>query len=186
MQTEFQFDFRKGPRQILAGPGWSTPEEVEPNFLFCKPNFLFRFGSIDCDREKHAGVGDSPHRDVQEDYREVQSLQQLDHYPAHRNRRQRGSKTKLLLFFSLSVWNQAAQIANASQTRESNASKDGPVVVCPANCKTTESIDFSGWWSIVTFLYLFLFRSLLRLTFLLSPSKRNEKLNFSTRRGGEL
>ena len=23
-----------------------TPEEVEPNFLFCKPNFLFRFCSI--------------------------------------------------------------------------------------------------------------------------------------------
>ena len=46
LQTEFRFRFRKGPRQILAGPGWSTPEEVEPNFLFCKPNFLFRFGSI--------------------------------------------------------------------------------------------------------------------------------------------
>ena len=46
LQTEFRFRFRKGPRQISAGPGWSTPEEVEPNFLFCKPNFLFRFGSI--------------------------------------------------------------------------------------------------------------------------------------------
>ena len=58
LQTEFRFDFRKGPRQISTGPGWSTSEEVEPNFLFCKPNFLFRFGSID--REKRAGsVGDS-------------------------------------------------------------------------------------------------------------------------------
>ena len=46
LQTEFRFRFRKGPRQISAGPGWSTPEKVEPNFLFCKPNFLFRFGSI--------------------------------------------------------------------------------------------------------------------------------------------
>ena len=46
LQTEFRFRFRKGPRQISAGLGWSTPEEVEPNFLFCKPNFLFRFGSI--------------------------------------------------------------------------------------------------------------------------------------------
>ena len=45
LQTEFRFRFRKSPRQISAGPGWSTPEEVEPNFLFCKPNFLFRFGS---------------------------------------------------------------------------------------------------------------------------------------------
>ena len=26
--------------------GFSTPEEVEPNILFCKPNFLFRFGLI--------------------------------------------------------------------------------------------------------------------------------------------
>ena len=46
LQTEFRFRFRKGPRLISAGPGCSTPEEVEPNFLFCKPNFLFRFGSI--------------------------------------------------------------------------------------------------------------------------------------------
>ena len=46
LQTEFRFRFRKGPRQISVGPGWSTPEKVEPNFLFCKPNFLFRFGSI--------------------------------------------------------------------------------------------------------------------------------------------
>ena len=46
LQTEFRFRFRKGPRQISAGPGWSTPEKVETNFLFCKPNFLFRFGSI--------------------------------------------------------------------------------------------------------------------------------------------
>ena len=51
LQTEFRFGFRKGPRQISTGLGWSTPEEVEPNFLFCKPNFLFRFGSIDHDRE---------------------------------------------------------------------------------------------------------------------------------------
>ena len=46
LQNEFRFRFRKGPRQISAGPGWSTPEEVEPNLLFCKPNFLFRFGAI--------------------------------------------------------------------------------------------------------------------------------------------
>ena len=46
LQTEFRFRFRKDPPQISAGPGWSTPEEVEPNFLFCKSNFLFRFGSI--------------------------------------------------------------------------------------------------------------------------------------------
>ena len=38
--------------------------------------------------------------------------------------------------------------------------------------------DFSSWRSIITFLYLFHFRSLLRLTFLLSPNKQNEKLNF--------
>ena len=25
LQTEFRFHFRKGPRQISAGPGWSTP-----------------------------------------------------------------------------------------------------------------------------------------------------------------
>ena len=70
LQAEFRFGFRTGPRQISDGPGWSTPEEVEPIFLFCKPNFLFRFGSID--RKKHAlrcSVGDSLHRDVQEHYR---------------------------------------------------------------------------------------------------------------------
>ena len=107
----------EGPRQISAGPGWSTPEEVEPNFLFCKQNFLFRFDSIDRDHERHAGVGDSLHRDVQEDYREVQSLQLLDHYLAHPNRRQRGSKTKLLLFFSLLALNQTAP----NRKRKSNA-----------------------------------------------------------------
>ena len=36
--------FRKGPRQILAGPGWSTSEEVEPTLWFCKPKILF--GSV--------------------------------------------------------------------------------------------------------------------------------------------
>ena len=41
LQTEFRFRFRKGPRQISAGPGWSTPEKVETTFLFCKPNFSF-------------------------------------------------------------------------------------------------------------------------------------------------
>ena len=68
LQTEFRFLFRKDPRQISAGPGWSTPEEVEPNFLFCKPNFLFRIDSINPGKR----VGDSPHRDVQADYREVE------------------------------------------------------------------------------------------------------------------
>ena len=76
LQTEFRFDSRKGPRQISVRPGWSTPEEVEPNFSFCKPKFLFRFDSID--REKRAGsvhgvVGDSSHRDVQGDTREARS-----------------------------------------------------------------------------------------------------------------
>ena len=73
LQTEFRFRFRKGPRQISAGPGWSTPEEVEPIFLFCKPNFLFRFGSPD-ESQKVCSVGDSLHRDVQEHCREVESL----------------------------------------------------------------------------------------------------------------
>ena len=77
LQTEFRFDFWKGPRQISAGPGLSTAEEVDPNFMFCKPNFLFRFGLID--REMCAGsVGDSPRRDVQEDYREVNLCLLLD------------------------------------------------------------------------------------------------------------
>ena len=85
LQTGFRFDFRKRPRQISAGPGWSTPEEVEPNFLLCKPNFLFRFGSIPS-REN---------RDVQGDYhRGVESFLLLDHYQAHRNRQQRGSQTE--------------------------------------------------------------------------------------------
>ena len=73
LQTEFRFDFRKCSCQISTGPGWSTPEKFEPIFfLFCKTNFLFRFGSIDC--EKRTSVGNSPHRTVQEDYREVESL----------------------------------------------------------------------------------------------------------------
>ena len=86
LQTGFRFEFRKRLRQISAGPGWSTPEEeVEPNFLSCRPNLLFRFGSIPS-REN---------RDVQEDYhRGVESFLPLDHYQAHRDRQQRGSQTE--------------------------------------------------------------------------------------------
>ena len=76
LQAEFRLDFWKGPRQISVGPGWSTPEEVEPKFLF-------RFGSRSIDREKR--VADSPHRHVQEDYQEVEFLLLLDHNLAHRN-----------------------------------------------------------------------------------------------------
>ena len=93
LQTEFRFDFRKGPRQISAGPGWSTPEEVELNFSFCKPNFLFRF---DRSRKEFCSVGHSPHRDVQEDCREVESLLLLDHYLTHRDRQQRVSLLKIV------------------------------------------------------------------------------------------
>ena len=44
LQTEYRFGFWKGPCQISAGPGWSTPKKVKPNFLFRKPDFLFWFG----------------------------------------------------------------------------------------------------------------------------------------------
>ena len=84
LQTEFRFDFRKGPCQISAGPGWSTPvEEVEPNFSFCKPNFLC---SVRFDREAcctHVVVLASRRivmSKIQEDNREVESLLPLDHY----------------------------------------------------------------------------------------------------------
>ena len=163
MQTEFRFDFRKGPRQISAGPGWSTPEEVEPNFLFCKPNFLFRFGSID--REKCAGsVGDSPHHDVQKDYREVNLCLLLDWPIAIANRE---ARTLNVLFKNF--------VRLITKQHESQTHPRIGVVRWWSIRLTT---DFSGWQSIIAFLYFFLFRSLLRLTFLLSPNKQNKTLNF--------
>ena len=71
LQTEFRFRFRKGPRQISTGPGWSTPEEVEPNFVLqTEFSFSVRFDQA----QEVCSVGDSLHRDVQEHYREVESL----------------------------------------------------------------------------------------------------------------
>ena len=115
-----------------AGPGMSSAEEVKLSFLFCKPKFLFLFGSID--REKLAiasSVGDLPHRDVPEDYREVESLltPRPFNWPiAIANREDH----TLNVFQRVSL---PYHKRKSNTTRESNAPKDDPMVVCPADNK---------------------------------------------------
>ena len=95
-KTKFWFRFRKGLRQISTGPGWSTPEEVEPNFLFCKPNFLFRFGSVN--RKKCVVLANRCIVMSKNTTEKLNLCLLLDHYSwnqlAHRDPQQRGSLTK--------------------------------------------------------------------------------------------
>ena len=151
-----------------AGPVMSSPEEVEQSFLFCKPKFLFLFGSID--REKLASsVGNLPHRGVQEAYREVESLRTPrpligpSRLPTGRLTRQTSHKECVCL------------ITNASQTR--HESQTHPRMVRWWCIRLT--INCSGRQYIIAFPCLFLVSSRLGLSFFLSPHKQNEKLNIS-------
>ena len=91
----------------------------------------------------------------------------LGHYLAHRGRQQRGLHTT-------SFKDCVCLITNASQTR--HESQTHPRMVRWWCIRLTT--DFSGWQSIIAFPRLFLVSSRLRLTFLLSPNRQNEKLNF--------
>ena len=85
----------------------------------------------------------------------------------HCNRQQRGSDTKRPF----------QRFCPPNHKRKSNTRvKRIPMMVRWRCIRLTK--DFSGWRSTIAFLYFFLFRSLLRLTFLLSPKQAKRKTNF--------
>ena len=182
-----QVDFSRGVRSqpsnyAVYAPGVGVlPKKSNRIFcsahrIFCSANRVFffaAFGSID--RETRVVLA-TRRIVMSKDYRELNLCLLLD----HRERQQRGSLTKR-------PFQRFCPPNHKRKSTESNASNDGLMVVHPADISDNSLLGrgvavqnrWAGEWrSKIAFLYLFHFRSLLCLTFLLSPNKQNEKLNF--------